>query len=275
VSADSLAGEAVFAASRYGKGGEDYVNCPLTREEYRAFHAALLAADEYPAHAFEDTAHFEACLPIEVLARRGEETLRFGPMRPVGLADPRTGRRPYAVVQLRRENREGTMFNLVGCQTRMRRAEQGRIFRMIPGLARAEFLRFGSVHRNTYVCAPALLDPSLQFRGDPGLFLAGQLSGVEGYLESAAAGLLAGLNAARQAEGRDLLVPPPTTALGAILRHIAGAAPAQFQPMNVNWGLLPLLVPPVRDRGARNRALAERAMGDLEAWVLGTGAVYS
>ncbi len=271
VSADSLDREAIFAASRYGKGGEDYLNCPLAREEYRAFHAALLAADEYPIHPFEDAAHFEGCLPIEVLARRGEDTLRFGPMRPVGLADPRTGRRPYAVVQLRRENRGGTMFNLVGFQTRMRRGEQARIFRMIPGMARAEFLRYGSVHRNTFVCAPAFLEPTLRFRGDPGLFLAGQLVGVEGYLESAAAGLLAGLNAARLAEGRDLLLPPPTTALGAILRHITAADPKTFQPMNVNWGLLPPLVSPVHDRRARNRALADRALRDLDAWLSDTG----
>ena len=271
VSADSLDREVIFAASRYGRGGDDYLNCPLAREEYRAFHAALLAADEYPAHPFEDAAHFEGCLPIEVLARRGEDTLRFGPMRPVGLADPRTGRRPYAVVQLRRENREGIMFNLVGFQTRMRRGEQARVLRMIPGLARAEFLRYGSVHRNTFVCAPALLEPTLRFRGDPGLFLAGQLIGVEGYLESAAAGLLAGLNAARLAEGREALAPPPTTALGGILRHITAADPEGFQPMNVNWGLLPPLVPPERDRRARNRALADRALRDLDAWLSDTG----
>jgi len=266
VAADSVDASVTFAASRYGRGGEDYVNCPLTREEYRAVHAAVLAADQYPAHPFEDAAYFEGCLPIEVLARRGEDALRFGPLRPVGLADPRTGGRPYAVVQLRRENREGTMFNLVGCQTRMRRGEQARIFRMIPGLREAEFLRYGSLHRNTFVCAPALLEPSLQFRGDPGLFLAGQLIGVEGYLESAASGLLAGINAARLAEGRDAQVPPPATALGAILRHVTGTDPRGFQPMNVNWGLLPPLVPPVRDRRARNRALAERARRDLEVW---------
>ncbi len=267
VAADSVDAAVAFTASRYGKGGQDYLNCPLTREEYRAFHAAVLAADEYPAHPFEEVVHFEGCLPIEVLARRGEDALRFGPMRPVGLADPRTGRRPYAVVQLRRENREGTMFNLVGFQTRMRRGEQGRVFRMIPGLEKAEFLRCGSVHRNTFICAPALLEPSLQFRGDAGLFLTGQLIGVEGYLESAAAGLLAGLNAALLAEGREVRVPPTTTALGAILRHITGTDPQGFQPMNVNWGLLPPLVPPVPDRRARTRALAERALKDLEAWM--------
>lgn len=267
VSADSVDRATAFAASRYDKGGDDYLNCPLTEPEYRAFHAALVGADEYPPRPFEDTAYFEGCLPIEVLARRGEDTLRFGPMRPVGLADPRTGRTPYAVVQLRRENREGTMFNLVGFQTRMRRGEQGRIFHLIPGLEKAEFLRYGSVHRNTFICAPALLHPSLQFRGDPGLFLAGQLIGVEGYLESAAAGLLAGLNAARMGEGREVRVPPPTTALGAILRHVTGTAPDGFQPMNVNWGLLPPLARPIGDRRARRRALAERALGDLDAWL--------
>jgi methylenetetrahydrofolate--tRNA-(uracil-5-)-methyltransferase len=272
VAADSLDRNILFAASRYGRGGEDYLNCPLSREEYRAFHAALLAADEYPLHPFEDIAHFEGCLPIEVLARRGEDTLRFGPMRPVGLTDPRTGARPYAVVQLRRENREGTMVNIVGFQTRLRRGAQARIVRMIPGMGQAEILRYGSVHRNTFVRAPGLLEPSLQFRGDPGLFLAGQLVGVEGYLESAAAGLLAGLNAARRVEGRDPVVPPPTTALGAILRHIAGADPEHFQPMNVHWGLLPSLAVPPRDRRARNRALAERGQRDLEAWAALLGA---
>jgi len=267
VAGDSVDRAVAFPASRYGRGeGDDYLNCPLTREEYRAFRAAVVAADEYPAHPFEEVSHFEGCLPVEVLARRGEDALRFGPLRPVGLVDPRSGRRPYAVVQLRQENREGTMFNLVGCQTRMRRGEQARTFRMIPGLEKAEFLRYGSVHRNTFVCAPALLQPSLQFRGDHGLFLAGQLVGVEGYLESAAAGLLAGLNAPRLAEGKDPLEPPPTTALGAILRHVTGTAARGFQPMNVNWGLLPPLMAPVRDRRARNRSLADRALKDLEVW---------
>jgi len=272
VAADSVDRTVAFAASRYGVGGEDYLNCPLDREAYRAFHAALRSADEYPAHAFEDVAYFEGCLPIEVLARRGEDALRYGPMRPVGLADPRTGQRPYAVVQLRRENREGTMYNLVGCQTRLRRGEQARVLRMIPGLERAEFLRYGSLHRNTFVCAPALLHPSLQFRGDPGLLLAGQLVGVEGYLESAAAGMLAGINAARLAQGEAAVAPPPSTALGAILRHIAGGRAEGFQPMNVNWGLLPPLASAVRDRGARNHALAQRALQDLEAFAAAVGA---
>jgi methylenetetrahydrofolate--tRNA-(uracil-5-)-methyltransferase len=275
VAADSVDHAVAFAASRYGKGGEDYVNCPLTQEAYRAFRAALLAADEYPIHGFEDAAYFEGCLPVEVLARRGEETLRYGPMRPVGLANPRTGRRPYAVVQLRRENAEGSMYNLVGLQTRLRRGEQGRVFRMIPGLEKAEFLRYGSVHRNTFLCAPALLEPTLQFRGDPALFFAGQLIGVEGYLESAAAGMLAGINAVRLATGREPVAPPPGTALGAILRHITSARPDGFQPMNVNWGLLPPLVPPVRDRRARNRALAERGVRDLEAWITAEGVLES
>ena len=266
VGADSVDRTVAFAASRYGVGGEDYLNCPLDREAYRAFHAALLSADEYPAHAFEDVAYFEGCLPIEVLARRGEDTLRYGPMRPVGLADPRTGRRPYAVVQLRRENREGTMYNLVGFQTRLRRGEQGRVLRMIPGLWRAEVLRYGSLHRNTFVCAPALLDPTLQFRGDPHLLLAGQLVGVEGYLESAAAGMLAGINAARLVRGAAALAPPTSTALGAILLHITSARAEGFQPMNVNWGLLPPLASPVGDRGARNHALAQRALRDLEVF---------
>lgn len=267
VSADSIDFGIVFAASRYGKGGEDYLNCPMTREEYLAFWQAVRTADLYPLHDFEETRFFEACLPIEELAGRGEDALRYGPMRPVGLIDPRTGRRPYAVVQLRQENQEATMYNMVGFQTRMRRGEQKRIFRMIPGLEKAEFLRYGSIHRNTFIPAPVLLKETLQFKGDEGLFFAGQLIGVEGYLESAGTGLLAGFNAARLLQGKPAIPLPPTTSLGSLLRYIVQANPQRFQPMNVNFGLLPPLPQRVRDRHERNLRLAERALQDLEGWI--------
>lgn len=266
VAADSVDRTVAFAASRYGKGGDDYLNCPMNEAEYTAFWDALRAAELYPLHPFEATPFFEGCLPIEELARRGKETLCFGPMKPVGLTDPRTGKRPNAVVQLRREDAAGAMYSLVGFQTRMRRGEQQRNFRMIPGLGQAEFLRYGSVHRNTYIASPLLLTPTLQFRGDPGLLFAGQLIGVEGYTESVGAGLLAGLNAARLLTGAPPVVPPPETLLGAILRYVTEAAAPDFAPMNVNFGLLPPLPRVIRDRRRRAEALAERALGALEAW---------
>jgi methylenetetrahydrofolate--tRNA-(uracil-5-)-methyltransferase len=259
-----------FPAARYGKGGADYVNCPLTRDEYRMFREALVGGEQYPLHAFEKPNYFEGCLPIEELAGRGEDTLRFGPMRPVGLRDPRTGTRPYAVVQLRQENRgpggRPTMFNLVGFQTRLRRAPQAKALRLIPGLERAEILRYGSVHRNTFIAAPALLLPTLQFRGDPSAFLAGQLTGVEGYLESAATGLLAGMNAVRLVRGLAPVVPPRTTMLGGLLGYLTSADPRGFQPINANFGLLPPVARIVRDRQERNRVLVERAQEDFRAW---------
>jgi len=218
VAADSIDGGAAYRAARYDKGGADYLNCPLTREEYWAFRAALLAGERYPLHAFENASYFESCLPIEELAERGEDTLRFGPMRPVGLRDPRSGKRPFAVVQLRQEDggRGGrpTMYNLVGFQTRLRRADQARVIRLIPGLARAEILRYGSVHRNSFLLAPRLLRATLEFLGEPALFFAGQLTGVEGYLESAGTGILAGENAARLLRGEEGIVPPPTACWG-------------------------------------------------------------
>ncbi|MGH7408582.1 MAG: methylenetetrahydrofolate--tRNA-(uracil(54)-C(5))-methyltransferase (FADH(2)-oxidizing) TrmFO [Candidatus Methylomirabilales bacterium] len=266
VAADSVDGTVVFAASRYGKGGDDYLNCPMNEAEYTAFWDALRAAELYPLHPFEETPFFEGCLPIEELARRGKETLCFGPMKPVGLTDPRTGKRPHAVVQLRREDAAGAMYSLVGFQTRMRRGEQQRIFRMIPGLGQAEFLRYGSVHRNTYIASPLLLAPTLQFRGDPGLLFAGQLIGVEGYTESVGAGVLAGLNAARLLQGAVPVALPRETLLGAILRYVTEVAPPDFAPMNVNFGLLPPLPRTLRDRRKRAEALAERALAALEAW---------
>jgi methylenetetrahydrofolate--tRNA-(uracil-5-)-methyltransferase len=270
VSADSIDHAVVFAASRYGKGGADYLNCPLTRDEYLQFREAVLKGERYPLHEFEARNYFEGCLPIEELAERGEDTLRFGPMRPVGLKDPRTGRRPYAVVQLRQENRGAdgrpTMYNLVGMQTRLRRGDQLKVFRLIPGLHQAEMLRYGSLHRNTFILAPLLLRETLQFRGDPGVFIAGQLTGVEGYLESAATGLLAGINAVRLARDEPPCTPPATTMLGALLRYITQADPKTFQPINANFGLLPPLAQVVRDRSLRNRLLVERALSAFRVW---------
>ncbi len=271
VAAESIDGSVAFSAARYGVGGADYLNCPMTRDEYHRFRAALLGGDRYPLHAFESPQYFESCLPLEELAERGEDTLRYGPLRPVGLRDPRTGKRPHAVVQLRQENTgadgRATMYNLVGCQTRLRRADQAAALRLIPGLEHAEILRYGSVHRNTFVTAPLLLSSSLEFRGARGVFLAGQLTGVEGYLESAAMGLLAGANAARGLTGQGPLIPPPTTMLGSLLRYLTTAAPTSFQPINANFGLLPPCVHTVRDRQERNRRLSARAQADFSAWL--------
>jgi len=268
-----------FRAARYGKGGADYLNCPLTREEYRDVRAALLSGERYPLHAFEDARYFERCLPVEELAERGEDTLRFGPMRPVGLRDPRSGRRPFAVVQLRQEDRgpagRPTMYNLVGFQTRLRRPAQAEVIRRIPGLAKAEILRYGSVHRNSFLLAPKLLEDTLRFRGDPGIFFAGQLTGVEGYLESAATGLLAGINAARLLRGEPPAAPPPTTILGGLLRYLAATSPSAFQPINANFGLLPVPTFEVKDRQERNRFHAERATREFADWCRAAGLVRS
>jgi methylenetetrahydrofolate--tRNA-(uracil-5-)-methyltransferase len=265
---DSLDHDVLFRASRYGKGdGDDYLNAALDEAAYEAFVTALLAADCYePSHEFDRTPYFEGCLPVEEMARRGRDVLRFGPMKPVGLTDPRSGRMPYAVVQLRREDRAGQMWNLVGFQTRLRTGEQQRVLRSIPGLGGAEFLRFGSVHRNSYVNAPATLTPHLSARDDAKLLFAGQLTGVEGYTESSATGLLAGLNLARLLRGDAPLLPPPTTMLGALYRYLREADPARFQPMNANWGLLDPLDRPVRDKGRRRQLLAERALAAMESF---------
>jgi methylenetetrahydrofolate--tRNA-(uracil-5-)-methyltransferase len=266
---ESIDREKVFAASRYDKGGEDYWNCPMTDEEYTAFWRALVEAELYPLHDFEnleEACFFEGCLPVEELARRGREALLFGPLKPVGLMDPRSGRRPCAVVQLRQEDKTGQMVGMVGFQTRLRRAEQQRVFRMIPGLEQAEFFRYGSVHRNTYIPAPRLLEPTLQFKGDKELFFAGQLIGVEGYLESMASGLLAGINAARLVQGLEPVTLPGSTMLGALLTYVTSTDPSRFQPMNANFGLLPPLEAPVRDRRERKAALAERSLQAVEAW---------
>jgi len=268
VSADSLDLGMLFRASRYGKGaGDDYLNAPLTDAEYDAFLAALAAADQFePHHEFDRTPFFEGCLPAEEMARRGRDVLRFGPMKPVGLRDPRTGREPYAVVQLRQEDRAGQMWNLVGFQTRLRIPDQQRVFRLIPGLGQAEFLRYGSLHRNSYLNSPAALSPHLASRDEPRLLFAGQLTGVEGYTESAATGLLAGINLARLLGGEEPLVPPPTTMLGALYRYLREAEPAHFQPMNANFGLLEPLDPPVRDKQRKREALAQRALAHIDAF---------
>ena len=270
VSADSIDQGIAFAAARYGKGGADYRNCPMDRLEYLAFREALLKGERYPLHVFEQPKYFEGCLPIEELAERGEDVLRFGPMRPVGLRDPRTGRRPYAVLQLRQENRgpdgRATMYNLVGMQTRLRRGDQLRAFRLTPGLQQAEILRYGSLHRNTFIRSPLLLANTLQFRGDPALFLAGQLTGVEGYLESAATGLLAGINAARLARGEAPVSPPAATMLGALLVYITRTDPNSFQPINANFGLLPPPPRLTRDRQERNQLHVQRALAEFGVW---------
>jgi methylenetetrahydrofolate--tRNA-(uracil-5-)-methyltransferase len=271
VDAESLNRERTFRASRYGKGGEDYVNCPLSEAEYGAFYEALLNAENAPAHAFEDWNYFEACLPIEELARRGRDTLRFGPMKPVGLIDPRTGKQPYAVVQLRAENLRFSSYSLVGFQNHLRFPEQQRILRMIPGLENAEFLRFGQIHRNTYINAPRTLAADLSLRCAPDVFVAGQLSGVEGYVECIATGLLAGLAMARRATGESFSSPPRTTALGSLLHYITHADASNYQPANISFDLLPPLdgLPKAitRDRRARRQRQCERALEDLGIWL--------
>ncbi|MFS8639950.1 MAG: methylenetetrahydrofolate--tRNA-(uracil(54)-C(5))-methyltransferase (FADH(2)-oxidizing) TrmFO [Symbiobacteriaceae bacterium] len=260
----------VFRMSRYGKGeGDDYLNCPLTKEEYEAFYQALLTAEKAMPHHPEDEEirFFEGCLPVEEIARRGPDALRYGPMKPVGLIDPRTGRRPWAVVQLRQDNAAGTLYNMVGFQTSLKWSEQQRVFRMIPGLEQAEFERYGVIHRNTFMKSPRLLYPTGESRQRPGLFFAGQMTGVEGYVESAAGGLVAGINAARRALGQEPVTFPRETAIGALMHYITHADPDHFQPMNIAFGLLPPLEgPPIRDKRARKRALSERALNVLARW---------
>jgi len=267
VDADSLDLEVIYRKSRWDEEGPgDYLNCPMDREQYERFVALLGAARTVPLHAFEDPKYFEGCLPIEVMCARGTDTLRFGPMKPVGLAHPVTGATPYAVVQLRTENREGTAYNLVGFQTKLTYPEQQRIFRTIPGLSRAVFLRLGSIHRNTFVCAPRVLDAGLRMRRQPSLFIAGQLSGVEGYIESTAMGLVAGGNAARLALGQELVTPPPDTAHGALIRHLTASDPGHFQPSNVNFGLFPPLAGRKIPRKMRNQIRAEQALEQIRQW---------
>jgi methylenetetrahydrofolate--tRNA-(uracil-5-)-methyltransferase len=261
--AESIDLAKAFRASRYGKGGDDYLNCPLDEVEYRAFHQALTTAECASVHDFERELFFEGCLPVEVIASRGEDTLRFGPMKPVGLADPRTGRRPHAVVQLRQDDLAASHWSIVGFQTQLKWGEQKRVFRMIPGLGAAEFVRFGMIHRNTYVNAPLVLEPTFETRRRRGLFFAGQMSGVEGYVESAASGLVAGVAAAWRAIGEDPPAFPEDTALGALGRYIARSDPGHYQPTNIAFGLLPDLPVRIRDKAKKRLALAERALASL------------
>ena len=268
VEADTIDRGKVFPASRYGKGGDDYLNCPLTEAEYDRFYAAIRQASEAPTHEFEKAIfYFEGCLPIEEMARRGRETLLFGPMKPVGLVDPRTGRQPFAVVQLRQDTLAADFYSMVGFQNHLKFGEQARVFRLIPGLERAEFPRLGQVHRNSYINAPAILLPSFQTRRRRDLFFAGQISGVEGYLESAASGLVAGLNAARLAEGLPPVIFPATTALGALSHYISSADSAGYQPTNIAFGLFPPLARPIRDKRLKKEAMVRRALDDLEAFL--------
>ena len=279
VAFESIDRTIAFRASRYGKetmeSGADeegaYLNCPMTREEYERFIDTLTAADQFHGHEFDEVPYFEACMPVEEMAKRGRDTLRFGPLKPVGLSDPRSGDRPYAVVQLRQEDRGGRMWNIVGFQTRLRIPEQQRVFRSIPGLENAEFLRYGSIHRNSYLNAPAALTPHLSARDDDRVLFAGQLTGVEGYTESSATGLLAGLNMARMLEGDAPVIPPPTTMLGALYRYMREADPAHFQPMNANFGLVDDLPAKVRDKKRKREMIAERALADMREWIAATG----
>jgi methylenetetrahydrofolate--tRNA-(uracil-5-)-methyltransferase len=281
VLADTIDLSRVFRASRWNRslrGPEepaadpaevpegDYLNCPLTKEDYAAFHQAILGAEKSAVHDFDNTKFFEGCLPIEVMAHRGVDTLRFGPMTPAGLDDPRTGRWPYAVVQLRQDTLAGDHYSLGGFQTQVTWPVQARVFRMIPGLEQAAFVRFGMFHRNTYIIGPTVLTNSWQTRSRPDLFFAGQVSGVEGYVESAASGLVAGRNAARMARGLDPVTPPRTTALGALAHYVSHADPAHYSPTNITFGIMPPLESPPRSRHDRNQALSARALSDLAAW---------
>ncbi len=271
IDADSINMDIVFRASRYDKGGDDYLNCPMTEEQYNTFYDTLMAAERVQPKEFEKTPYFEACIPIEVMAERGRQTMQFGPLKPVGLEDPRTGVRPYAVVQLRTENVHRTCYNMVGFQTKLTYPEQKRVFRLIPGLEQAEFLRYGSLHRNTFINSPQLLLNTLQFKARGTLFFAGQLVGVEGYTESAAMGGLAGINAARALAGLPLVTPPPTTAHGCLVSHVALSDPRHFQPMNTNFGLFPPLSSPPRDKEKKRQMIAQRALEDFESWKTRSG----
>jgi methylenetetrahydrofolate--tRNA-(uracil-5-)-methyltransferase len=267
VEADSIDMGRVYKAARYDKGTADYINCPMTEEEYGRFYEALVAAESVEQRDWERLNYFEACLPIEEIARRGRDTLRFGPMKPVGLRDPRTGRQPYAVVQLRQENLRADSYNLVGFQNHLKFGQQARVLQLIPGLENARFLRYGQIHRNTYINAPALLNECLQLKAHPNIFFAGQICGVEGYVESIATGLMAGRHAATVAAGLELEAPPRATALGSLVHYVTHADAKNFQPANITFDLLPPLKHKVRDRAQRHRLQCERALGELEAWL--------
>jgi methylenetetrahydrofolate--tRNA-(uracil-5-)-methyltransferase len=267
VTAESLNMDRIFAASRYGRGEENaYLNCPMNKEEYETFYSELIAAQRAPVHEFDaaDPKVYEGCMPIEIMARRGPDTLRFGPMKPVGLRDPKTGHRPWAVLQLRRENAEGTMYNLVGFQTNLKFPEQKRVFGLIPGLEHAEYMRYGVMHRNTFLNSPKVLTSGFAFREDPNLFFSGQITGVEGYMESAASGIMAGVNAVRRMRGIEPLTLPATTMIGALSRYVESGGAGDFQPMGANFGIIPPLAERIRDKRERYAALAARALKDLD-----------
>ena len=267
VTRESLDMDKCFLASRYDKGDSDYINCPMNKEEYDCFAEALTAAERAPIHSFDaaDPKVYEGCMPIEVLASRGHDAIRFGPMKPVGLTDPRTGHRPWAVLQLRTENRENTLYNLVGFQTNLKFGEQKRVFGMIPGLANAEFVRYGVMHRNTFLNSPKVLDADFSFRTRNNLFFAGQITGVEGYMESASSGILAGINAVRRLRGEQSLILPGSTMMGALSHYIAEYSGKDFQPMGANFGVLPPLPEQIRDKRERYMALSQRALEALDA----------
>lgn len=271
VAADSVNTQIAFRAARYNKGGDDYLNCPFDEEQYARFYEALVEAKSVPLHRFEETRWFEACLPIEELARRGVDTLRYGPMKPVGLADPRTGREPYAAVQLRQENLMADAYSLVGFQNHLRFGEQARVLRLIPGMEQAEFLQYGQIHRNTYICGPRVLTPAMQMRERPGIFFAGQISGVEGYVESVATGWLAGINAARLCAGKSLLTAPPKSATGALARYVSSAGTKNYQPVNITFALLEPLGEAerrrVRRKRERHQLQVELALKEWDIWL--------
>ena len=271
IDADSIDMDRVFRASRYDKGTADYLNCPMDRPTYELFYDALMKADKVQPKEFEKIPYFEACIPIEVMAERGSQTMLFGPLKPVGLEDPKTGVRPHAVVQLRAENHHGSCYNMVGFQTKLTYPEQRRVLRMIPGLEKAEFLRYGSLHRNTFINAPRLLTETLQLKARNTIFFAGQLVGVEGYTESAAMGGLAGINAMRQLTGLPLVTPPLTSAHGSLIHYLTTCDANHFQPMNTNYGVFPPLPQRVRDKEEKRRLIGERAVKDLEEWKMRFG----
>ena len=257
---DSINLNIAFKASRYGKGEADYLNCPMNKEEYDAFYDALINAETVELKEFEDSRVFEGCMPIETMAKRGKDTMRFGPLKPVGLTEPRTGKEPYAVVQLRQDNLAGTLYNIVGFQTHLKWGEQKRVFSMIPGLENAEFERFGVMHRNTFINSPELLDATYQLKKNPNLFFAGQMTGVEGYVESTSSGLIAGINAARVFKGREKFLFPGTTAIGALARYISSPVSGKFQPMNVNFGIMDPLGVKIRNKKERNLKTSQRSL---------------
>jgi len=271
VEADSIDMSKVYLAARYDKGTADYINCPMTKEEYERFLDALLSAEAVEAKEWEKLNYFESCLPIEEIARRGRDTLRFGPMKPVGLRDPRTGRPPYAVVQLRQENLRADSYNLVGFQNHLRFGEQARVLRMIPGLENAKFLRFGQIHRNTYINSPMLLNATQQMKAHPAVLFAGQICGVEGYVESIATGMLAGIHAAALVVGETPIAPPRATALGSLVNYITQADAKKFQPANITFDLLPPLEKKVRDRQLRHKMQCELGLGELSRWLAEIG----